>query len=63
MPGGKECVPRFDHFSAIPRPGDEVHVALSRDVEGVALRATHHILALLQITRADRAPKEPDGLV
>ena len=62
MAGGEERVPCFDHLGAVARAGHEIHVALARDVERVALLAAQDTLTLLERAGADRAAEQIDGL-
>ena len=62
MAGGEERVPCFDHLGAVARTRHEIHVALARDVERVALRAAQDTLTLLERAGADRAAEQIDGL-
>ncbi len=62
MTGPEERLSCLDHGDAVARPGNEVHVPLTRNVEGVTGRAPERALVLLESLRADRAAKEIYGL-
>ena len=60
--GGEERVASLHHGCAIARTWHEIHVALARDVVGMALGAAQQRVAFLEAARADRAAEQLYGL-